>query len=205
MTNTKELILRRATLFFNDRGVSTTSLRQVAAYLEMSDGNLRYHYKNKEELVLAIFHHMLQDMEEVINRGEQETTAVLEEIRKKFRGIFRIMYHYKFLFIESPLLLRSYPPFQVAFLQLFEARKSFFSGFFQEYIKKGFFREDMEKGFFERTFEQIFIISDNWIKYLELEVADDFSVEGKIDHYINLCMSLLLPAISEDIKKCTKL
>ena len=197
MTDTKEHILQRATLLFNERGVSATSLRQVAVYLEMSDGNLRYHYKNKEELVLAIFNNMLQKMEEIIKKGDRATIAVLEEVRKQFRSMFHIMYRYKFLFIESTLLLKSYPAFRLAFLQLFEARKVFFSEFFQEYIQKGFFRADMEKGYYARTFEQIFIISDNWMKYLELEGAEENSIEVKIDHYINLCISLLLPALSE--------
>ena len=78
-----------------------------------------------------------------------------------------------------------------------EARKSFFLGFFQEYIEKGIFRADMGNDFYERTFEQIFIISDNWIKYLELEETEENSIEVKIDHYINLFLSLLLPALSE--------
>lgn len=140
-------------------------------------------------------------MEEIIQFGDQETLAVLEEVRKQFRGIFKIMYHYRFLFIESTLLLRSYQPFRLAFLQLFEARKTFFSGFFQEYINKGIFRENMGKGFYDRTFEQIFIISDSWIKYLELEVEDDISLDEKIEHYINLCISLILPALSNNKSK----
>ena len=197
MTDTKEHILQRATLLFNERGVSTTSLRQVAVYLEMSDGNLRYHYKNKEELVLAIFNNMLQEMEEIIKKGDRETIAVLEEVRKQFRSMFHIMYRYIFLFMESTFLLKSYPTFRLAFLQLFEARKAFFSEFFQEYIEKGIFRADMGKCYYARTFEQIFIISDNWMKYLELEGAEENSIEIKIDHYINLCISLLLPALSE--------
>ena len=40
-------------------------------------------------------------------------------------------------------------------------------------------------------FEQIFIISDSWIKYLEFN--DEAYVTEKIKHYSYVCYALLIP------------
>ena len=40
--------------------------------------------------------------------------------------------------------------------------------------------------------ELILMISDNWIRYVELEQVKASSIDKKIDHYIDLCINLLL-------------
>ncbi|AHM59436.1 regulatory protein tetr [Flammeovirgaceae bacterium 311] len=188
---TKEYILTNCTELFNRQGATATSLRQVAAYLDMSDGNLRYHFRTKEDLVTAIFQQMLQEMEVSINPAKVEDAALLEEVRKQFRTIFFTMYRFKFLFIESTLLLRQYEGFRKLFVELMEARRIFFLQFFTQYKAKGFFSNQYSELHYEMIFEQIFIISDNWIKYVELEKNTPSSIDKKIDHYIDLCLMLL--------------
>ena len=78
----KEYILTNATQLFNRQGATATSLRETAAYLEMSDGNLRYHFKTKEDLLLAIFNQMVQRMEATIQAKEVATSAeLIEEVK----------------------------------------------------------------------------------------------------------------------------
>ncbi|WP_224996407.1 TetR/AcrR family transcriptional regulator [Cesiribacter sp. SM1] len=188
---TKDYILTNATELFNRQGATATSMRQLAAHLDMSDGNLRYHFRTKEDLVTAIFRQMLLEMDAAINTENIERAALMEEVRKQFRSVFFTMYRYKFLFIESNLLLKQYEVFRQSFIELMEARKAFFLHFFQEYKADGFFNKQIPHARYEMIFEQIFIISDNWIKYVELERTSPDSIDKKIDHYIDLCLVLL--------------
>jgi AcrR family transcriptional regulator len=194
---TKDYILTNATELFNREGATATSMRQLAAHLDMSDGNLRYHYRTKEDLVTAIFRQMLQEMDVSINTAKVEGASLLEEVRKQFRSIFFTMYRYKFLFIESNLLLKQYTAFRKSFIELMEVRKAFFLQFFGEYKASGFFNKQIPDARYEIIFEQIFIISDNWIKYVELERTTPESIDKKIDHYINLCLVLLESLVTE--------
>lgn len=193
---TKEYILGRTVFLFNQQGEADTSLRQIAAFSEMSDGNLRYHYKNKEEMVLDLANWLLEDLDQAMTASSKHECTP-QEVQNRLRTIFRIMYKYKFLFIESPLLLRKYRNFRKAIRQLNLTRKTFILQFFDEFREKGIFSKQLDKRFYHTLFEQFFMISDSWLKYIELEETAILELEQKVEHYIRLCLTLLKPALTD--------
>lgn len=193
---TKEYILGRTVFLFNQQGEASTSLRQIAAFSEMSDGNLRYHYKSKEELVLDLANWLIEDLDQAMTASSKHECTP-EEVQDRFRTIFRIMYKYKFLFTESPLLLRKYKNFRKAIRELNNTRKAFILQFFEEFREKGIFNKHLDNAFYNTLFEQMFIISDSWLKYIELEETAILELEKKVEHYIKLCLKLLRPALTE--------
>ena len=54
VSNMKQTILDTARRLFTENGFHNTSMRHIAAALNISVGNLTYHYKKKEELIEAI-------------------------------------------------------------------------------------------------------------------------------------------------------
>lgn len=54
MKNTKQKILDTAILLFNEKGYENVSLREIAREADTTIGNLTYHFKKKEDLVIAI-------------------------------------------------------------------------------------------------------------------------------------------------------
>lgn len=56
--NIKQEIMDTAKRLFSEKGFHNTSMRDIAAVLNISVGNLTYHYKKKEDLIEAI---LLQD------------------------------------------------------------------------------------------------------------------------------------------------
>lgn len=192
---TKEYILGRTVFLFNQQGEGATSLRQIAAFSEMSDGNLRYHYKSKEELVLDLATWMLEDLDQAITASSKHECTPCE-VQERFRSIFRIMYKYKFLFIESPLLLRKYKNFRKALNQLNNMRKKFIMQVFHEFKRRGIFSQQFDHSFYDTIFEQVNIISDSWLKYIELEDTAILELEAKTEHYIKLCFALFMPALT---------
>lgn len=193
---TKEYILGRTVFLFNQQGEAETSLRQIAAFSEMSDGNLRYHYKSKEELVLDLANWLLEDLDQAMTASSKHECTP-QEVQDRFRAIFRIMYKYKFLFTEAPLLLRKYKNFRKAIQQLNHIRKTFILQFFDEFREKGIFSRHLDNSFYNTLFEQLFIISDSWLRYIELEETAMLDLEKKVEHYIRLCMELLRPALTD--------
>jgi AcrR family transcriptional regulator len=193
---TKEYILGRTVFLFNQQGESATSLRQIAAFAEMSNGNLRYHYKSKEELVLDLATWMLEDLDQAITASSKHDCTP-EEVQNRFRAIFRIMYKYKFLFVESPLLRRKYKNFRKALSQLYNLRKKFTFQFIHEFKLKGIFSDRFDHHFYNSLVEQVYIISDSWLKYIEMEETAILELEAKIEHYIRLCFGVFRPVLTE--------
>lgn len=53
-SNIKQTIMDTARRLFSERGFQNTSMRDIAAALQISVGNLTYHYKKKEDLIETI-------------------------------------------------------------------------------------------------------------------------------------------------------
>jgi Transcriptional regulator len=58
--DTRQQILDTSQDLFNQQGYTATSMRQIAKACEISVGNLCYHFKRKEELLMA-YHNKLYD------------------------------------------------------------------------------------------------------------------------------------------------
>lgn len=201
---TKEYILTNSTQLLNRKGATATSLRQLAAYLDMSDGNLRYHFKRKEDLIAAIIMQVLQEIEAATETENFSTIPVLEDVRKQFRSLFFTMYRYRFLFIEANLLLTQHETFRKSFVDLTDVRKYFLSKQLSKYKAKGLFKENLGETYYEMLHELIFMITDNWLRYVELEQTAPSSIDKKIDHYIDLCLQLLDTALNEEGREMLK-
>ncbi|MFN8512060.1 MAG: helix-turn-helix domain-containing protein [Chloroflexia bacterium] len=56
--STRERILDAALGLFNERGTAVVSTNHIAAACGISPGNLYYHFRNKEEIIRALFDRM---------------------------------------------------------------------------------------------------------------------------------------------------
>ncbi|MCP4438553.1 MAG: TetR/AcrR family transcriptional regulator [Aureispira sp.] len=197
----EDQILEDALGLFNTHGAMSTSLRQIASQMEISDGNLRYYYKTKEVLVLRLFEQMLAEMNVVIVaqmpllEGDYNHKRAIEGIS----ALFRIMYKYKFFYIEAALY-RHYPQVGSAFKGIYEARKMLFEQMIIVYKHQGILSTEVSDRQYDMAFEQFFIISDNWVKYVEIGLSDN-DLEDIIAHYAELCIAIFYPFWVENVVK----
>ena len=81
---TKTNIIQKATELFNESGTASLSMNALAEALGISAGNLRYHYKNKEEVVSAIQEQRTEEQEmltqRLINSGGVRSDLSPEEL-----------------------------------------------------------------------------------------------------------------------------
>lgn len=102
----KEKILHKAVELFNERGISSTSPNQIAAALEISSGNLTYHYKTKASLVREIYEKMDADSQDFIRL---EGYLTLDDFRKIMSTFRDFMKRYSFFFQDLFFILQNYP------------------------------------------------------------------------------------------------
>lgn len=79
---TRNLVLDTAELVFARRGVSRTSLNEIAQTAGVSRGAIYWHFKDKAELFDAMMQRVLLPMEEELNIATPGQTEVLEQMRK---------------------------------------------------------------------------------------------------------------------------
>jgi AcrR family transcriptional regulator len=94
---TRDRILQKALALFNRRGESDVSLAQVAAELDISEGNLWYHFRTKRDLIGALLEELEQVIEANLGRSPGDPHRV-ETYGEYTRQCFRNMWAYRFLY-----------------------------------------------------------------------------------------------------------
>jgi AcrR family transcriptional regulator len=82
-----ERILEEATRLFVSHGYHGISMREIAEAVGVSKAGLYYHFKDKEDLFLAILASNLDAIQRIVQEAHQERTT-RERIERMVRGLF---------------------------------------------------------------------------------------------------------------------
>lgn len=114
MTDTKTRILDAALALFNERGTDNVTTNHIAEALSMSPGNLYYHYRNKAEIVRALFARI--QAEWAVNYAVPPATMPsVPMMEAMVAGNFDIQARYRFFFRDLTLLLNADPELAAAY------------------------------------------------------------------------------------------
>lgn len=119
---TRDRILDVSLLLFNEEGESELSSVDVANALEISPGNLYYHFKGKDAIIRALFDRFEEEMR-VILRGSQGGLASLEDNWVYVYILLEEIYDFRFFYRDLAGLLRRYPDLAVRFRGLVAAKR----------------------------------------------------------------------------------
>ena len=106
--DTKTRILDAALALFNEQGTANVTTNHIAEALGMSPGNLYYHYRNKAEIVRALFDRIIGEW--AVNYAVPDgTMPSLPMMEAMLAGNFDIQARYRFFFRDLTLLLSADP------------------------------------------------------------------------------------------------
>ena len=94
---TRERIVEVGLRLFNDFGEPNVTTSLIAAELGISPGNLYYHFRNKEEIVTALFVAFEEEMASLLLESQRGRPAV-EDVWRQIRGLFDLIWRYQFLY-----------------------------------------------------------------------------------------------------------
>lgn len=121
---TKHRILQAARLLFNDEGVSNVAMVDIAATLNISPGNLYYHYRGKEQLMPALFDGFAAELSALVAAN----VTALESLEDRWAYSFLLLdtlYNYRCLhgldaIRFDKLLSRRYKRLQLSLAKMLE-------------------------------------------------------------------------------------
>lgn len=172
---TRERIIETAITLFNEKGTKAVTTNHIAAAMEISPGNLYYHFRNKEEIIRAIFDQMdavgFEDYEQIIAEHPAGSLAAMEET---FLMIQRFNWRYRFFKRELTSLILSDPLLREKHLRVHQAMLRLVRHSIESSIAQGVLRpmEEDELGLFA---EEVWLLTLFWLNYLEVggeEVTD---------------------------------
>ena len=102
-TNTYTKIIDASLLLFNEHGERNISTNHISSHLNISPGNLYYHFANKDEIIVQIFKRYRQELLDYL--GKTELPDGIEGTVAYMKGLYNILWDYRFLFSDVNALL----------------------------------------------------------------------------------------------------
>jgi AcrR family transcriptional regulator len=98
MLDTKQKIIQAAAALFHEYGVASVRLQQIADRAEVSVGNLAYHFKNKEAIILAVYEQLGQEATGILQQFRQLPTLL--DLDNQLTSWFAFQHDYSFYFVS---------------------------------------------------------------------------------------------------------
>ena len=106
-SHTRDRILATSLQLFNAQGLAAVSTHRIAAELEISSGNLHYHYKAKELIVERLFRRF-EDRLDLLNASSGTVKAV-DDLWLALHLRFEAIDAYRFVYRDMAYLAAEYP------------------------------------------------------------------------------------------------
>ena len=94
---TRERILDLSLAMFNERGEPNVTTNHIADELEISPGNLYYHFRNKDDIVEHLFARYEARIDQVLVTPD-DRLPTLEDIWLQLHVAFEVMWEFRFIF-----------------------------------------------------------------------------------------------------------
>ena len=115
---TKTKILDTAVVMLNERGLSNVKLRDVSQALQISIGNLTYHYPKWENLIDDIFGQFQADINHLYDFFPRDISEIVDYIER----IYEIQIKYAFLFSNFYIFFQQFPKYKATEEDFFISR-----------------------------------------------------------------------------------
>lgn len=191
MKDTKQRILDIAIALFNEKGVNNVTLRDIASALDISTGNLAYHYKNKDFIIEEAFGQMEAERDRVL-AGVQQIPS-FEDINAQLLPILQITEKYRFIYLDTIHLIRTYPNIAQLHRKNVEHSIKYIKAVFDISVGSGSIRPEEEEGQYFRLANTIWMIMNFWLEKMILQNRQEL----QIDEVRKSIWDLVIPLLTE--------
>jgi len=179
--STRDRILATALRLFNKSGTAAVSTNHIADALGISPGNLYYHFRNKEEIIRALFEQQFARWDAGYALADDRMPS-LDDLQHLVRASFVMGWEYRFMYRELIALLRRDQQLHHRWVEI---RARGFSGFRELvdlFVAAGVLRAPGDPAVVTRLAELVWLIAEFWLASVEVSGAtvDDAQMEQGI-------------------------
>lgn len=140
--DTRHRILVASLLLFNEQGVPRTTINDIADEIDISPGNLHYHFRRKEEIVDALTAEFQADARKVLHPPDSETVS-LDDFWWFLHHLLELKGAYRFMLTDTEVLADEYPKVARALRHFARAVNAAFELYLIGLVQNGYLNTDM--------------------------------------------------------------
>ncbi len=198
--STKDRILNKSLELFNAGGARAIGTTHIGEALGMSPGNLYYHYRNREEIVAALFDRMEPEFHAALT-GNATPPLSAERFAGFYILAFDILWRYRFFFGALVDLLRRdddlaarYDAFQRWALDALESIAA-------QLVKDGSMAKPPGPSSLKSVATNTWLIWLNWIRFVQTTKDDHAITKGDLAQGAFQTMDILVPHLDAKYRK----
>jgi len=184
MGKTRQNIIQTAIQLFNERGIVNISIQNIADQLQISKGNLTYHYKTKQELMHSVYRYMIKTLEEMsvgnqlMQPGKGELAVV--------RGYLEYIVKFRFFYQDALECIRAYPELAKSHHRQVEQEKAIIKNLIYRSIGKGDIKAEAFPGLYDSLAHSIWMTLHFWLTQQAIRGEEQYNLEQGLLTIANL-------------------
>jgi AcrR family transcriptional regulator len=191
---TRDKILLEAQRQLNEDGLDKVTIRSIASALEISPGNLTYHFKNVDAIIYELYLQLVDELSQSIAVFQPDKLST-KWFYEQTVANFAVMWEYRFLLLDFVTITRRSKQVKEHFRQLVALRQLQFRMFADQMIANGIMQEERIPGLYDRFILQMIIYSDAWLS--DAVVHFDTHGEHVYHFYADLMVSSMVPYLTD--------
>ena len=181
--NTKSKILATALKLFNDLGLAKVTLRNIATKMGISQGNLCYHFKKREDILEALYHQLVALMDEVVHQAGMSLPTLSSSFQTS-KKMMQHFYEYRFFMLDFVQIMRENESIHQHYKALSVLRQQQFLGMFELWTHEGLMRPEEFEGEFDNLYIRSSILGDFWLSSAMIQQELTLDLVGKYNHIV---------------------
>lgn len=197
MKKTKIKILEAARILFNEQGYSAVTIRMIAKAMNISSGNLNYHFKTREEILEALYFEMVSSFDERVASLKDDEIS-FKSIQEDMEESLKQMMKYRFIWTDLYNLLRLNAKIKSHFEKVYAERYQGFS-YLISYLQNKTWMKDFSSKIEERLLIERMINLGNTGLYNSFLYKQELDKE-EVRHQSNSLLFALYPYLTKEGK-----
>lgn len=166
MNSTKKRIILKAIDNFNKNGVGNVRVHDIAKAMEISPGNLTYHFKTKSDLMYAVHDYMMAALTESM-AGKEQFEGV-EDIVFVTSAYMKFQVQHRFFYRDFLEIIRLCPDLQASYKIVINGVLKFNTTILKLAISKGFIVEEQHEGHYTILIKNHWAVLHSWLTQREV-------------------------------------
>jgi AcrR family transcriptional regulator len=187
---TRERIIDSAITLFNEQGSGSVTTNHIAQSMSISPGNLYYHFRNKEEIIRAIYARLRPAWEAASALPDDRSPTVID-LRRILADHFRIVWSFRFYYRELPALLRRDPELAHEYREVRRAALANIESLLRQFVEAGVLVVPDADAALPELAQVCWVLADFWLPFAEL--GDDRVGPDGLDRGVALILRVLRP------------
>ena len=175
---TKERILQLSLQLFNERGERSVTTNHIAAELNMSPGNLYYHFRNKSEIIKELMEQYQGETLQMLALPDDRLLDANDKIRY-FQVLSSQLWAYRFLHRDVYHLVENNEDFRKMYPRFAGQVMQQGQKIYQAFVDAGLMQ--MTSSEIEALIINLWIVLTNWTNFLYMsgQITDSNTLEEK--------------------------